>query len=41
MDVAYFLDVCTDWEINDVLDNLAYLDRNLWESQRLNAFITA
>lgn len=35
------MDECTIWEINDIIDNLPYLDRNLWESSRLNGFITA
>jgi len=35
------MDKCTDWEINDLIDNIPYLDRNLWDSQRLNAYITA
>lgn len=29
------------WEINDYLDYLPYLDRNMWESSRLGAFIDA
>lgn len=35
------MDECTDWEVNDILECLPYTDRNLWESQRLNAFVTA
>lgn len=35
------MEECQLWEINDILDNLTYLDRNLWESSRLNAFISA
>lgn len=35
------MDKCTDWELNDLIDNIPYLDRNLWDSQRLNAYITA
>ncbi len=41
MDIEYFLDRCTEWELNDIVDNLPYLDRNLWESSRLNAYVTA
>ena len=41
VDLKYFMDICTEWEINDMIDNIPYLDRNLWESQRLNAYITA
>ena len=37
----YFMDKCTEWEVNDLIDNIPYLDRNLWDSQRLNAYITA
>lgn len=39
--VPYFMDECTMWELNDIVENIPYLDRNIWESQRLNAFITA
>lgn len=35
------MDECTYWEINDLIDYLPYIDKNLWESQRLNAYITA
>ena len=35
------MDECTEWEINDIMECIPYLDRNLWESQRLNGFITA
>mgnify|MGYP001009477014 CR=1 FL=1 len=31
----------TEWEINDIIESLPYLDRNLWETCRLNAYITA
>lgn len=37
----YFLDECSIWELNDLMDNIKYLDRNLWESSRLNSFIFA
>lgn len=37
----YFMDKCNEWELNDIIDNIPYLDRNLWDSQRLNAYITA
>jgi len=39
--IDYFMDKCTEWEINDIVDNLPYMDRNLWEGLRLNAYITA
>jgi hypothetical protein len=35
------MDKCTEWELNDLINNIPYLDRNLWDSQRLNAYITA
>lgn len=35
------MDECTLWEINDIINNLQFLDRNLWESQRLSSYITA
>lgn len=35
------MDKCNEWELNDIIDNIPYLDRNLWDSQRLNAYITA
>ncbi len=41
MDAPYFLDRCTDWELNDMVDNIPYLDRNLWESTRLIAYVMA
>lgn len=37
----YFLDECSMWEINDLIENIKYLDRNLWESSRLNSYIIA
>lgn len=35
------MDICSVWEINDIVENLPYLDRNLWESQRLNTYVLA
>ncbi len=35
------MDNCTVWEINDILFNLPYIDRNLWETARLNAYVVA
>lgn len=37
----YFLDECSVWELNDLIENIKYLDRNLWESTRLNSYIVA
>ena len=39
--VPYYMDECTIWEINDLVDNLTYMDRNMWESARLCAYIDA
>lgn len=39
--LEYFMDKCSLWEINDIIDYLNYMDRNLWESQRLSSYITA
>lgn len=33
------MDKLTDWEINDIVLNLPYLDRNLWETCRLNTWV--
>ena len=35
------MDECTEWELNNVVACLPYTDRNMWETSRLNAFITA
>ena len=35
------MDKCTDWEVNDLIENIPYLDRNLWEGNRLNAYVSA
>lgn len=35
------MDECTDWELNDLVDNIPYLDRNMWEAHRLNAYVQA
>lgn len=37
--VEYFMDVMPIWEINDIIDNIPYLDRNLWEASRVNAWV--
>lgn len=41
MDIEYFFDKATLWEINNIIENIPYLDRNLWESQRIIAYISA
>lgn len=35
------MDKCSIWELNNIIEYLPYLDRNLWDSQRLNSYITA
>lgn len=39
--VEYFLDECTLWEINNIVENIPYTDRSLWESQRLVTYAVA
>nr|DAW29837.1 MAG TPA: hypothetical protein [Caudoviricetes sp.] len=26
---------CTEWELNDIVNNIPYVDRNLWETSRM------
>lgn len=35
------MDDCHIWEINDIVDNIPYIDRNSWEQARLLAYIGA
>ena len=35
------MDKCSVWEINDIISNLPYMDRNIWETARLNAYVVA
>lgn len=35
------MDSLTEWEINDIIEYLPYLDRNLWETCRLNTYVLA
>lgn len=39
--IEYFMDQMPVWEINDLIANIPYLDRNLWESSRLQLFAQA
>lgn len=39
MSVEYFMDECTEWEIQDIIDCLPYIDRTEWEQARLVSFI--
>lgn len=32
---------CSEWELNDIVSNLPYMDRNLWEIGRLQAYMVA
>lgn len=41
MSVEYFLDECTLWEINNIVENIPYTDRNLWETQRFIGYAVA
>lgn len=41
MTIDYFMDKCEIWEIYDIMNNLPYLDRTIWETARLNGYITA
>ena len=34
------MDDCHIWEINDIVDNIPYIDRNSWEQTRLLAYIS-
>lgn len=36
----YFLDRCNIWEINSIIEGLPYMDRALWESARLQAYVS-
>lgn len=29
------------WEVNDILNNIEYLDRNSWEQTKINTFVLA
>lgn len=39
--LEYFMDRCSVWELNDIIENLPYLDRNIWETARLNTYVVA
>jgi hypothetical protein len=41
MNLEYFMDKCSEWEINDIIDLIPYCDRSQWEGARLNAYVTA
>lgn len=33
------MDECTDWELNNIIENIQWTDRNLWDTSRLNAYL--
>jgi hypothetical protein len=35
------MDECSIWELSEIVDNIPYLDRNIWETARLNAYVVA
>ena len=39
--VDYFMNQLDDWEINILIDNIPYADRNQWEMCRQQIYITA
>ena len=39
--IQYFMDEMQTWEINDMIENIPYTDRALWETARVNAYVVA
>ena len=35
------MDEMQTWEINDMIENIPYTDRALWETARVNAYVVA
>ena len=35
------MDECTEWELNDLVQGIKWMDRNTWEQARLQAYMTA
>ncbi len=35
------MDECSIWELDEIISNIPYIDRNLWETARLNAYVVA
>lgn len=35
------MDECTEWELNDLVQGIKWMDRNTWEQARLQAYLTA
>lgn len=41
VDYHYFMDEMQEYEINNIVENLKYADKNKWESARLIAYVIA
>ncbi len=35
------MDNCSIWELDEIVNNIPYLDRTQWETSRLNAYVVA
>ena len=35
------MDRCSLWELDEIIENIPFLDRNIWETARLNAYVVA
>lgn len=35
------MDECSLWEVDNIIDNIPYTDRNMWESSRLSSWMIA
>ena len=41
VDYQYFMDELQEYEINNIVENLKFADKNKWESARLIAYVIA
>lgn len=41
VDYQYFMDEMQEYEINNIVENIKYADKNEWESARLIAYVIA
>lgn len=41
VDYQYFMDEMKEYEINNIVENIKYTDKNKWESARLIAYVIA
>ena len=41
MSIQYFMDEMMFYEIEDIIENIPYIDRISWEQCRLNTYLTA